>query len=192
MVGGVLLWSMIIMPNVQRHLPPAVRGAFLGVMFPRVSKYLTHAGFLVILSGLALMGDIYGYGAMLDVFKSTEAGRALGGGFVMTVAMLAIAMGIIQPSARRLLALAAKGPAEPAASPAGAAPAPAPALTVSAAGGQGSLAASATAVAVTQSPAPPPEVLALQKRLAIASIVNVGLSLLVLATMAWAVALRGL
>lgn len=177
MVGGVFLWSMVIMPSLQRRLPPHVRGPFLNVVFPRVSRYLTLAGILTIVTGFWTMGVIVDFGNIGTMFSNSPWGHALGAGLAAVVLMMIIALTIIQPSANRLLALGAAAAAQ------------APPVAVATVGGQAA-AAAPTQAAVTAPASPPPEVAALQKRLAIAGMVNVLLAVASLALMAYAVNLR--
>lgn len=154
MVGGIFLWSLVIAPGVSKHLPPQVRGPFMARFIPIVSKYLTYAGVVTLLTGFWVMGLITGFGNIVPAFQKTSWGMALGAGFVALVAMLGIAGAIIQPTARHMLALGAQATSAPPGSP------------------------------------PPPEMAGLQKRLMMASLLNVLLAVVALATMAAAVNIR--
>lgn len=109
MVGGVFLWGSLIMPAVQAHLPPHVGGAFLRVMFPRVSRYLTLLSGAAIVTGLLTLDALVGWRSMVSLFSGTTYGAILLASLVATLAMLLIGLRVIQPAGERLLRLSEGG-----------------------------------------------------------------------------------
>lgn len=109
-VGGIFMWSMLIAPTVQRRLPPQVAGPFMGVIVPRLSRYLSLAGVVTVVTGLWTMGLITGFGSVVPVFQNQSWGRVLGAALVLALGMLGVAFGLIIPAANRLLAIMANAP----------------------------------------------------------------------------------
>lgn len=119
--GGIFLWSMLIMPTVQRRLPPMAAGPFMATTFPRVARYFTIAGLVTILTGLWTMGILVGWDLVVPAFQGDAGpagwGMSLGAAFFLALAMIAIALAVIQPSATKLIAMGAKAAAAPPGTP---------------------------------------------------------------------------
>ena len=114
-VGGALIWGMVIAPRVLRDGPPAMRRPFAETVVPAISRYQMIVASLAILSGLVLVGMVWGWGDYFGAFQAGTYGAALGIGAVAAIAMAIVGFGIIAPTAKKLVAAmqAASAPPTP-------------------------------------------------------------------------------
>lgn len=108
-VGGAFLWSMVVAPRVLRDGPPAIRRPFAEAVIPAITRFFQIAGGLAILSGLVLVGMIWGWSDYFAVFQPGSAAPAtygmwLGLGATSAIAMAIVGFGIVSPTAKKLLA----------------------------------------------------------------------------------------
>lgn len=103
-VGGAFFWSMVIAPRVLQRGPPAIRRPFAEAVIPAITRFFQISGGLAILSGILLVGMIWGWGNFADAFQGGAYGTWLGIGAVSAIAMAIVGFGIVAPAGRRLLA----------------------------------------------------------------------------------------
>lgn len=103
-VGGALLWGMVIAPRALRDAPPPMRRPFAETVVPAISRYQMIVASLAILSGLVLVGMVWGWADYFGAFQSGTYGAALGVGAVAAIAMAIVGFGVIAPTAKKLVA----------------------------------------------------------------------------------------
>lgn len=115
-VGGALLWGNVIAPRVLAKGPPAIRRPFAEAVIPAMSRYYAIVGSLAILSGILLVGMIWGWDDYFGAFQAPGGyGAALGIGAVAAIGMAIVGFGIAMPTGAKLLAAMqrASGPPTP-------------------------------------------------------------------------------
>ncbi|HET6403344.1 MAG TPA: hypothetical protein VFH78_01750 [Candidatus Thermoplasmatota archaeon] len=105
-VGGALLWGNIIAPRVLQRGPPQIRRPFAEAVIPAMTRYYMIVASLAILSGLVLVGQIWGWGNYGQAFQEPTGGYGLwlGIGAVSAIVMAIIGFGIIAPTGKKLVA----------------------------------------------------------------------------------------
>lgn len=110
-VGGALLWGNIIAPRIMKKGPPAIRRPFMEAVLPAMTRYYMIVAGLAIVSGLVLVGLIWGWGDYFGAFMDKTPsgyGAWLGIGATSAIAMAIVGFGIIAPTGKKMLAAMAK------------------------------------------------------------------------------------
>lgn len=115
-VGGIFLWSMLIAPTITRRAPPQAAGPVMRALVPRITRYMSIAGIVAILSGVALIYSIWGDFRTGFETPTGGYGIAMTLGLLGAVVMMLVAIFYIMPSAKKMLAIPPPAP--------GAAPSP--------------------------------------------------------------------
>lgn len=103
-VGGALLWGNVVAPRVLARGPPAIRRPFAEAVIPAMTRYYKIVASLAILSGLLLVGMIWGWEDYSGAFQAGAYGMSLGIGAVAAIAMAIIGFGIIAPAGKKMIA----------------------------------------------------------------------------------------
>ena len=105
-VGGALLWGNVIAPRVLARGPPQIRRPFAEAVIPAMTRYYMIVASLALLSGLLLVGQLWGWDNYGDAFQTSTGGygMALGIGAVAGIAMAVVGFGIIAPTGKKLIA----------------------------------------------------------------------------------------
>lgn len=108
-VGGALLFGNIIGPRVLQRGPPTLRKPFLEAVLAAMTRYYMIVGPLAILSGLVLVGQLWGWGSYADAFQAPGGyGLWLGIGAISAIVMAIVGFGVIAPTGKKLLAAMSK------------------------------------------------------------------------------------
>lgn len=116
-VGGALLWGNVIGPRVMAKGPPQIRRPFAEAVIPAMTRYYQIVASLALLSGILLVGMIWGWSDYFAAFQAPKGyGPALGIGALSAIAMAIVGFGIIAPTGKKLIAAmqAASTPPTPA------------------------------------------------------------------------------
>lgn len=119
MVGGVLIWVLLLVPLFQKKLAPHVADIVFKAVDKRVNRYLDVAGAVALVSGVLLLGRIYGISNVWTVLTGGSLyGSLLLGGLVMLILTYVAVYAYIEPVLKRLdklMATAGEGEPPPAA-----------------------------------------------------------------------------
>lgn len=103
-VGGAFLWGMLIAPRVLARGPPAIRRPFAEAVIPAMTRFFMIAGVLTLLSGIVLVGMIFGWGDYFDAFEGANGyGVALTLGALAGIAMAIVGFGMSAPTGAKML-----------------------------------------------------------------------------------------
>lgn len=114
-VGGALLWGMIIAPRIFQRGPPQIRAPFAQAVMPAITRYYQIVAGLALVSGILLVGMIWGWPSYTDAFQVPTYGPSLAIGASAGIAMAIVGFGIVSPTGKKLVALMSsmKGPPTP-------------------------------------------------------------------------------
>lgn len=112
-LGGVFLWNMVIGPRVLKNGPPQIRAPFALAVIPALTRFFMISGVLAILSGFALVGQLFGWSNFADAFQVPGGyGTSLGIGATAAIGMAIVGFGLAAPAGQKMLTLmeSVKGP----------------------------------------------------------------------------------
>lgn len=111
-LGGVFLWNMVIGPRTLKNGPPQIRAPFAQAVIPAMTRFYMISGVLAILSGLVLVGMIFGWSDYASAFQNGTYGVWLGLGAVAAIGMAVVGFGLTAPAGKKMLELmgSLKGP----------------------------------------------------------------------------------
>jgi len=113
MAGGGFLWVLVVGPALANRVPGPTLGALMDSLGPRMGRYFSRLAYVVLASGILLLGTIWGWRALDNVlFGGTLYGTILLLGILAFLGGLTLAETILMPTGRKLGALAPGTPPE--------------------------------------------------------------------------------
>lgn len=105
MAGGTLLWAFVVAPSVTRRLPPAVAGAVMRAVLPRLTVYMNGMATLAILTGLGLLALLVGARNIPAVMAGSVYGMLLLGGLLALLGSFVVGNLGIERTVKQLMPL---------------------------------------------------------------------------------------
>ncbi|MEA3200127.1 MAG: hypothetical protein QOE90_1555 [Thermoplasmata archaeon] len=102
-VGAAMLFSMMIAPRVLRDGPPQIRRPFLEAVLAPLTRWFAISTPLTILSGLVLVGQIWGWSNYGAAFQTGKYGVGLSIGFVAAIVSAVLGFAVVARSGEKLL-----------------------------------------------------------------------------------------